>query len=63
MPLQPNGAGLTEGAVAYLNAPTSQRIQHIEGFGVAGLATGPTFDVPPKQAVRSRVRRKIDNFI
>ena len=53
MPLQPNGAGLTESAVAYLNEPTSQRAQHTEGFGVAGLASGPTFDVPPKQAVSS----------
>jgi Protein of unknown function (DUF2384) len=50
MPLQPNGAGLTEDTVAHLNAPTSQRVQHIEGFGVAGLASGPTFHVPPKQA-------------
>src|ERR1700688_3240770 len=50
MPLQPNGAGLTEGAVVHWNAPTSQHPQHIEGLGVAGLASGPTFHVPPKQA-------------
>ncbi len=49
MPLQPNGAGLTESDVAYLNVPAPQRIQRIEGLGVAGLASEPTFDVSPKQ--------------
>lgn len=62
MSLQPNGAGLTEDGVAHLNAPEPQRVQHIEGFGLAGLASRTTFDVPPTQAasVKSGI---IDAFV
>ena len=62
MALQPNGAGLTESAVAYLNVPAPQRVQHIEGFGIAGLASEPTFDVPPKQAATAK-SGTIDAFV
>jgi hypothetical protein len=60
MALQPNGAGLTEGAAAYLNAPA--RIQHIEGFKVEGLTSGLTFDVPQKQTTSTK-SGTIDAFV
>lgn len=62
MPLQPNGSGLAESAFAYLNAPAPQRVQHIEGFGIAGLASGPSFDVPPKQTASAK-SGTIDAFV
>jgi hypothetical protein len=48
MSLQPNGSGLAQSDFGYLNVPAPQRVQHIQGFGVAGLASGP-FDRPPIQ--------------
>jgi len=61
MPLQPNGAGLTESA-AFLNTPAPQRVQHIERFGVAGLASEPTFAVPPKQTASAK-SGTVDAFV
>jgi hypothetical protein len=62
MALQPNGTGLTDDAVAHWNAPVLQRVQHKEVFGVAGLASGLTFDVPPKQAASVK-SGTIDAFV
>lgn len=62
MPLQPNGAGLTESASAYLNAPAVQRVHRIEGFGIAGLASDPAFDVPPEQTANAK-NGTIDAFV
>jgi Protein of unknown function (DUF2384) len=62
MPLQPNGAGLAENADAHLNTPAPQHVQHIERLGIAGLAPGPAFDVPPKQ-IASAKSGTIDSFV
>lgn len=54
MPLQPNGAGLTEGAPVSFTPPASQSLQRIEGLGITGFGFEPTFNVPPQQVVGPR---------
>jgi hypothetical protein len=63
MALQSDGKGLTDdSAVAHLNAPAPQRVQYEEGFGLAGLASRPTFDVPPNQGASVK-SGTIDAFV
>jgi hypothetical protein len=62
MPLQPNGAGLTENGAAHLNAPAPQGRQYVEGLGISGLTAGPAFNVPPQQTTSAK-SGTIDAFL